>query len=71
MFTQKIITELLKTESPCNLITIGSTAGLYPYPYRSIYALTKAGLKNFVESIAPEYKNNGIKINYLCPGPIA
>ncbi len=70
MFTRGVIKELLEKWSPCKIITIGSTAGLYPYPNRSIYAMTKSGLKNFTESIGPEYKDKWISINYLCPWPI-
>lgn len=68
LFTQKIISELLEAWSRCKIVIIGSTAWLYPYPYRSIYAAGKSWLKNFVESVGAEYKD-WIEINFVGPGP--
>lgn len=51
------------------IINVGSIAGYQPLPYLSVYAATKAFVLSFSEALWAEYKDYGIKVLALCPGP--
>lgn len=72
LFTKNVIEKMKESEHfmKRQIINVLSTAGLYPYPERSIYAATKAWMKHFTESIGLEYKNDLIEINSICPWPV-
>ena len=50
------------------IITVASVAGLFPIPYMTEYAATKAFLIAFSEGLARETQNQGITIQVCCPG---
>ena len=47
-----------------------SIAGLTPNPYLAVYAATKSFIIIYAESLWAEFKNLGINITTLCPGPV-
>lgn len=51
------------------IINVSSIAGYQPLPYLSVYAATKAFVLSFSEALWAEYKEYGIKVLALCPGP--
>lgn len=51
------------------IINVSSIAGYQPLPYLSVYAATKAFVLSFSEALWAEYREYGIKILALCPGP--
>ncbi|MCB2079246.1 MAG: SDR family oxidoreductase [Novosphingobium sp.] len=58
-------------ESKGNIVIISSTAGRYtltPSQKLSVYGASKAGLNQFVRSVAPELGPQGIRINSVAPG---
>lgn len=53
------------------IINISSTAAVVPTPMMAVYAGTKAFVHKFSEDLALEYKNQGIVIQSVLPGPVA
>ena len=53
-----------------NVITVSSLAGYYPMPYMSIYAATKAMLKNFMVALNYELRDENVFITTICPSGI-
>lgn len=52
------------------IINVGSTAGFQPIPYMAVYAATKAFVLSFSEALWAEYRNAGVNVVALCPGPV-
>ncbi|UUY08650.1 SDR family oxidoreductase [Pseudomonas sp. J452] len=53
------------------IINLGSISGLGGDHMNSAYNAAKAGVINFTRSIAMDYAGAGIRVNALCPGPVA
>jgi len=51
-----------------NIINIASIAGKRGYPLMSAYAMSKAGVISFTQSLAGEVGRFGIRVNAVCPG---
>jgi short-subunit dehydrogenase len=51
------------------IINVASQAAFAPNKKWAIYAASKAFMKSFSESLYLEVKNNGIKVQVVCPGP--
>jgi NAD(P)-dependent dehydrogenase (short-subunit alcohol dehydrogenase family) len=67
LFTvQKALPLLAKNAS---VILMGSTAGAKGLPTASVYAASKAAVRNFARSWIVELKGQDIRINVLSPGP--
>lgn len=54
-----------------NILNIGSIFGKRSYPYRTPYAAAKWALIGVTQSLAHEVGRHGIRVNAICPGPIA
>ena len=52
------------------IINVASVAAFQAIPYMSVYAATKAFVLSFSEGLWGEYKDQGIKVLCLCPGPV-
>ena len=52
------------------VITVASTAGMQPLPYEAVYGASKAFALNFTEALHMEYRNTGVKILAVNPGPV-
>ncbi|KAM5347001.1 hypothetical protein ACJ41O_010006 [Fusarium nematophilum] len=53
------------------LVMTGSVGGLYASQFCPIYAASKAGVINFMRSIAfPYYHTSGIRVYAICPGTV-
>src|ERR1700712_872021 len=53
-----------------SIVLLSSVAGIKGLPGVSIYAATKAAIRNFSRSWAIELAPRGIRVTALCPGPI-
>jgi short-subunit dehydrogenase len=53
------------------IINVSSMASFQGLPFLSTYAATKAFVTSFSLALAAEVKGTGIKIQALCPGPVA
>lgn len=47
---------------------VSSVTGIVGLPESSVYGLTKAGLINMVEALAPEASLRGVSLSVICPG---
>jgi NAD(P)-dependent dehydrogenase (short-subunit alcohol dehydrogenase family) len=54
-----------------SVILVSSVAGINGLPGVSVYAATKAAIRNFARSWAIELAPRGIRVSALCPGPVA
>lgn len=53
------------------IINMGSISGLGGDHMNSAYNAAKAGVVNFTRSVAMDHAAAGIRINAICPGPVA
>jgi meso-butanediol dehydrogenase / (S,S)-butanediol dehydrogenase / diacetyl reductase len=54
-----------------NVINVASSNGLTGTPYTGPYSATKAALINLTKTLAMEYVEHPIRVNAVCPGPMA
>ncbi|KAI2620655.1 3-beta-hydroxysteroid dehydrogenase [Hypomontagnella submonticulosa] len=55
----------------CTLVMTSSIAGIYPQAITPLYAAAKAGILNFMRSVAPIlYGEDGIRTYAICPGSV-
>lgn len=53
-----------------SVVLLSSVAGIQGLPGMSVYAATKAAIRNFARSWAIELAPLGIRVSALCPGPV-
>ncbi len=68
--THLFIADMVKQGSGA-ILNVASTAAFQPVPWMSVYSATKSFVLNFSEGIRSEYKDQGIIVTTLCPGPVA
>ncbi len=61
---------ILKKTGSGQIVSISSASGLGGYPTGSIYCASKSGVNAFMESLAAEGKEIGIRIFNICPGQV-
>ncbi len=54
-----------------NILNVSSIFGKRAYPFRTPYAAAKWALIGVTQSLAQEVGRYGIRVNAICPGPIA
>lgn len=52
------------------IINVASLAGFQPMPFMSVYAASKAFVLSFSEGLWAEYRDRGIRVLAVCPGPV-
>lgn len=52
-----------------SILNVASTAAFQPGPNMAVYFATKAFVLSFTEALHEEWKDRGIKVSALCPGP--
>lgn len=52
------------------VINVSSTAGLQPTPFFTTYGAGKTFVLNFSLALRSEYRDRGIRVLALCPGPV-
>ena len=52
-----------------SILNVASTAAFQPGPKMAVYFATKAFVLSFTEALHEEWRDRGIKISALCPGP--
>lgn len=60
----------LKKNSPSHILNVASMAANFPFPYKSIYAASKAYVRNFSLALHEELKPFQISVTTLQPGAI-
>lgn len=53
------------------IINIASTAAFSAGPKMNVYYASKAYVLSFTEALHEEYKDKGIRVSCICPGPVA
>lgn len=56
---------------PASIIVTTSISGRIATPHFSLYGATKAALSSLVKSLSLSLAESGVRINAICPGPIA
>lgn len=52
------------------IINLASAAAFQPIPFMSVYAASKAFVLALSEGLNVEYRNKGIRVVAVCPGPV-
>lgn len=52
------------------VLNVGSVAGFLPGPGSAVYYATKAYVLSFSEALHSEFKERGVRVTVLCPGPV-
>jgi NAD(P)-dependent dehydrogenase (short-subunit alcohol dehydrogenase family) len=68
--TRRAVPELVKAGGGA-IINLSSTAGLFGFPNRTPYATAKWGVIGLTKTLAMELGPRGIRVNAICPGPVA
>lgn len=58
-------------EARGNIVNVASSNGLMGTPYTGPYSATKAALISLTKTLAMEYVESPIRVNAVCPGPMA
>lgn len=53
------------------VINVSSSGAFQPMPYMAVYGASKAFVLSFSEALWVEYRNRGLRVLALCPGPTA
>ena len=53
------------------IINVSSVAALQPVPYMAVYAATKAFMQSFSQALYEEWRERGVYVQTLTPGPTA
>ncbi|NUS73158.1 MAG: SDR family oxidoreductase [Corynebacteriales bacterium] len=67
--THALIPGMLK-EGAGHIINVASTAAFQPSPYFAVYSAAKAFVLNFSLALREEYRDRGIAVLAVCPGPV-
>ncbi|MFQ5927745.1 MAG: SDR family oxidoreductase [Terriglobia bacterium] len=62
---------VMKRQRSGHILQIASVAGKIAYPLRLPYACSKWALIGFTQTLAQELGPDNIRVNAICPGPVA
>ncbi len=60
----------LKARGKGYILTLGSTAGLMPVPFKTPYSASKAYIHFFSRALSLEVEGTGVSVTCLCPGGV-
>ena len=69
LMTQAVLREMLGHGGGA-IVCVGSRAAVQPFPGAAGYIASKAAVTAFVQAVAAEYKNDGIRCNAILPSTI-
>lgn len=64
-----IVIDDMRAHGGGSILNVASTAAFQPGPNMAVYFATKAYVLSFTEALHEEWKDRGIKVSALCPGP--
>jgi NAD(P)-dependent dehydrogenase (short-subunit alcohol dehydrogenase family) len=68
IYTTRAAIGLFKRHGRGDIINISSESTMFPFPYLSLYAATKAGLETFTKATLSEVKPLGIRVTVVVCG---
>lgn len=66
----RAVLEVMEEQGRGNIIITSSNLGMSALPAKAAYCSTKGALIMLGKSIAVDYKNEDIRANIVCPGPV-
>jgi uncharacterized protein len=66
----RLFLPVLKTHSDSYILNVGSMAGFFPIPYKSLYSASKVFVYYFSKALCCELKGTGVNISVLCPNGV-
>lgn len=60
----------LRASDRGSVVNISSVGGKRPYPTRTPYAASKAGMIGLSRTLSREFGDDGVTVNTVCPGPV-
>lgn len=60
----------LRDSDQASVVTISSVGGKRPYPNRTPYSASKAGVIGLSRTLSREFGGDDITVNTVCPGPV-
>jgi NAD(P)-dependent dehydrogenase (short-subunit alcohol dehydrogenase family) len=70
LLSRLVLPEMYARDSG-NILNISSTAAKAAYQWNSPYAASKAALLGLTRTLAAEAARHGVRVNAICPGPVA
>jgi NAD(P)-dependent dehydrogenase (short-subunit alcohol dehydrogenase family) len=70
-FASQAVVPIMRAQGGGHVIHMASQLGIVASRYGAVYNLTKAGLIQLTRSMALELSAEGIRVNAVCPGPVA
>lgn len=64
-----LVLDNMRAHGGGSILNVASTAAFQPGPNMAVYFATKAYVLSFTEALHEEWKNRGVKVSALCPGP--
>jgi uncharacterized protein len=64
-----VVIDDMRAHGGGSILNVASTAAFQPGPNMAVYFATKAYVLWFTEALHEEWKDRGIKVSALCPGP--
>ncbi|OSI71582.1 MULTISPECIES: SDR family NAD(P)-dependent oxidoreductase [Bradyrhizobium] len=68
LFTAQKALPLMKGSG--SIVLVASIAGYMGFPNHSTYSATKAAVRSYARTWTAEFKDSGLRVNILSPGPI-
>lgn len=66
----RLFLPVLKTHSSSYILNVGSLAGFFPIPYKSLYSASKVFVLYFSKAMRCELKGTGVSVSVLCPNGV-
>lgn len=70
VFLTRFFIPMLKAHPHSHILNVGSMAGFFPIPFKSLYSASKAFVLTFSRSLRSELKGSGLSISVLCPNGV-
>lgn len=66
----RLFIPVLKTHTTSYIMNVGSLAGFFPIPYKSLYSASKGFVLYFSRAVRCELRGTGIGVSVLCPNGV-
>jgi short-subunit dehydrogenase len=67
--TRRCLPHMLGAEAGAGILNVASTAAHQPVPYFAVYAASKSYVLHFSQALWAEYRERGVAVTCLSPGP--